>query len=349
MRSPLAVRELPREAWRAAYLAQQASIRVPMIAAHRALRALTKNTVQPESASMHAMARRYRDLLEQDLDNVDRGYYPKELLFQIPLGRYARRIPRLLRDIPRAVSRSRRRDYRDLPGDVDLESYPAYFRRTFHWQTDGYLSRHSAELYDVGVEFLFMGCADVMRRQVIPPVSRFLAERASTEPARILDVACGTGRTLLQMATAHPGQRYFGIDLSPFYVEAARGQLGAVPGVSLVADNAEAIPFRDGYFDAVTSVYLFHELPRSARRNVIAEMRRVLRPGGVVVIEDSAQYSESEPLAFFLENFAREMHEPFYRDYLRDDLGAMLQDAGFRVQATDPCWVAKVVTAHAPI
>jgi ubiquinone/menaquinone biosynthesis C-methylase UbiE len=318
-----------------------------MIAAHRALRALTRNEVRPESAPMRAMARRYQDLLERDLDNVDRGYYPRELLFQIPLRRYARRIPRLLRDIPRAVSRSRRRDYRDLPADVDLSAYPAYFRRTFHWQTDGYLSRHSAELYDVGVEFLFMGCADVMRRQVIPPVSRHLRDRSS-EPARILDVACGTGRTLLQMATAHPGQRYFGMDLSPYYVEAAREQLAAVPGVSLVADNAETIPFRDGYFDAVTSVYLFHELPRNARRNVIAEMRRVLRPGGLVVIEDSAQYSESEPLAFFLENFAREMHEPFYRDYLRDDLGAMLQEAGFQVESTEPCWVAKVVTARAP-
>jgi ubiquinone/menaquinone biosynthesis C-methylase UbiE len=148
------------------------------------------------------------------------------------------------------------------------------------------------------------------------------------------------------VAQALPGHKYFGVDLSPFYVEAARTNLSGVPDVTLTAENAEALPYRDGYFDIVSSVYLFHELPRSARRHVFAELYRVLKPGGVVVVEDSAQLSDADDIAYWLENFSSEMHEPYYRDYLRDDLATALTQAGFRVDSTDPCWVAKVVTGH---
>ncbi len=266
----------------------------------------------------------------------------------MPVVGYARRFPRLVRDFPRAIRRSRRGDYKDLPRGVDLAGYPAYFRRNFHWQTDGYLSRRSADIYDVGVELLFLGTADVMRRMVIPPVSRFLREQTPERP-RLLDVASGTGRTLLQIAMAHPGLKLYGLDLSPYYTQAARDLLREVPDVSLVAENAEHMPFCDNYFDVLTSVYLFHELPRNARRNVFQEMFRVLRPGGLLVIEDSAQHADAGNVAFFLERFSEEFHEPFFPDYLDDDLCLALPEAGFEVQAADPCFVAKVVVARKPL
>src|SRR5262249_17374344 len=147
------------------------------------------------------------------------GLYPRALLFQIPLATYALRLPRLLADIPFILQRVWSRDYRALPADVDVGRYPAYFRRTFHWQTDGDFSRRSAELYDVGVDLLFPGTADVMRRQVIPPISRALAAGLAPD-TRLLDLACGTGRTLAQIAVAHPGLRLTALDLSPYYLQA---------------------------------------------------------------------------------------------------------------------------------
>jgi SAM-dependent methyltransferase len=95
-------------------------------------------------------------------------------------------------------------------------------------------------------------------------------------------------------------------------------------------------------------VYLFHELPRNARRNVVAELYRVVRPGGLVVIEDSAQDAESAEIADVLREFPREFHEPFYADYLEDDLAAILESAGFTVESVEPHLVAKVVTARRP-
>ena len=88
---------------------------------------------------------------------------------------------------------------------------------------------------------------------------------------------------------------------------------------------------------------------RSARRNVIAEAWRLLRPGGMVVIEDSAQRAESPRLAFFLANFSEDFHEPYHRDYVEDDLAALLAAQGFDVESVEPHFVSKVVVARRPV
>jgi ubiquinone/menaquinone biosynthesis C-methylase UbiE len=151
---------------------------------------------------------------------------------------------------------------------------------------------------------------------------------------------------LHQLWRTHPELRLHGFDLSPAYIRRARKRLESVGELALAVENAEALPWADATFDAVTSVYMFHELPRNARRNAVREMRRVLRPGGLVVIEDSAQLSESPELAPVLHDFPREFHEPFYEDYLEDDLGPLLTEIGFDVVATEPHLVAKVVIAR---
>ena len=327
---------------RFAYRSQHLSFLINATVMQEAARLMSR-TPRPEISQdeLRAVLRRRKALHERDLENVDAGMYPRELLFDIPLRQYARAFPRLVRDTPRVVRRMKRGDYKDIP-TVDKARFPAYYRRNFHWQTDGYFSEHSAEVYELGVELLFRGTADVMRRQIIPPITRFLR----SEPAsRLLDIGCGTGRTLHQIARTHPKLRLWGVDLSPAYVRVARKRLAELAEVSLAVENGEHLPFADGAFDVATSVYLFHELPRNARRNVVREMHRVLRRGGLLVIEDSAQVSESAEIASALREFPREFHEPFYADYLDDDLAAMLEEAGFAIASVEPHLVAKVVVA----
>jgi len=338
---------LPRRAIRTAYIAQQRALLAQCLAAHQLLRKAADVDLEPNRTAENAVRRRYTRLLQRDLDNVDRGYYPDKLLFSLPVAEYARLFPKLIGDFPRLIRRAREKNYKDLPNDIDLSAYPPYYRRNFHWQTDGYLSDRSADLYDVGVEFLFLGVADVMRRQVIAPVTRYLSERGTSRP-RLLDVACGTGSLLRQLCLAHAGLRYYGLDLSPYYVRHAGRRLRELGDVTLLAENAESMPFREDWFDAVTSVHLFHELPRNARRNVYREMFRVLKPGGLLVIEDSEQATDPDGVQFFLERFADDFHEPFYRDYLRDDLAQALREAGFRIKSSEPCFVAKIVVAEKP-
>jgi len=333
---------------RLAYRSQHLSLLINATVMQEAARLVTR-TPRPviPPAEVRALMRRRALLHARDLANVEAGLYPRELLFDIPFRRYARALPRLVRDTPRLVRRMRRGDFRDIPA-VDKQRFPAYYRRTFHWQTDGYFSEHSAELYELGVELLFRGTADVMRRQIIPPITRLARAAGGAARIKLLDVACGTGRTLHQLASAHPAMRLWGVDLSPAYVRLARRRLAHVDEVSLAVENAEQLPFADATFDIATSVYLFHELPRHARRNVVRELHRVVRPGGLVVLEDSAQIAESPELETVLRQFPRDFHEPFYADYLEDDLAAMLAAQGFELAAVEPHLVAKVVVARRP-
>lgn len=97
---------------------------------------------------------------------------------------------------------------------------------------------------------------------------------------RLLDIACGTGSVTRRLAAARPATQVTGVDLAPGMTRMAAARL---PGAVLLADSRR-LPFPDGTFDAVTSVWLLHLMDRPADvAGIVAEVARVLRPGGVYV------------------------------------------------------------------
>ncbi|MFT3693510.1 MAG: methyltransferase domain-containing protein [Kofleriaceae bacterium] len=329
---------------RLAYHSQHISFAINATIMSEATRVVTRAPRPKVSVDvLREIQRRRAELHRVDLANVDAGLYPRELLFDIPHRQYLRQLPRLLADAPNVVRRRASKNYKDIPA-VDKDRFPPYYRRTFHWQSDGYFSEFSAEVYEVGVELLFRGTANVMRRQVIPPITRALP----SGEGRVIDIGCGTGATLHQIARAHPKLRLTGVDLSPAYIKHARKQLIDLDDITLAVENGEDLPWADATFDVATSTYMFHELPRNARRNVVREMMRVVKPGGLVVIEDSAQLVESKVFEEVLHAFPADFHEPFYEDYLQDDLAELLREVGFVDVEMTPHLVAKVVTARRP-
>jgi ubiquinone/menaquinone biosynthesis C-methylase UbiE len=305
-------------------------------------RVLAPRQASPSRAELALLRDRFEALLARDLAHAERGDYPRELLFQLPLLGYLRELPSALADLPAFLWRSYTGACADLPHGIDRKRYPRYYLRNFHWQRDGWFSERSARLYDPSVEFLFGGTADVMRRMAVPPLVRTLA--GSSQP-RVLDVGCGTGRFLAQLARSLPNAQLAGLDLSAPYLARAAGELVGL-GVSLACDNAESMPWADAHFDAVSAVFLFHELPPDARRRVASEVWRVLAPGGLFVISDSAQLAESGELAGVLRGFAAAYHEPYYKSYLRDDFARWLPECGFEVLSAEPHFVSKVVVAR---
>jgi ubiquinone/menaquinone biosynthesis C-methylase UbiE len=340
----LALHELRTRLDRTGYRLQQGSLAASLGLLMRAFHfALQPGVRGPTKGEFEALNRRLFDLFEEDLTNVERGIYPRQLLFQLPVRSYLRLMPEALLDAPRIIKRRRRGDFDDLPRDIDLDRYPRYYRRNFHWQTDGWFSERSARLYDVSVEILFGGTADVMRRMALPPILEVARDKPDL---RVLDIACGTGRFLLQLHKAAPRARLYGADLSPHYVQKARELLSFVPDVSFLVENVEALPLRDETFDVVSSIFLFHELPADARRNVAREAFRLLRSGGRFVICDSAQLSDSPDIAYFLDVFQHRYHEPYYKGYLRDDLTRLLSEAGFAKVASSPRFVSKIAVGE---
>ena len=75
-----------------------------------------------------------------------------------------------------------------------------------------------------------------------------------------------------------------GIDLSEAYIKHARRHLRRRPRVATLVAKAESLPLPDTSQDAVTSIFMMHELPPHIRREMIGECARVLKPGGLLIL-----------------------------------------------------------------
>jgi ubiquinone/menaquinone biosynthesis C-methylase UbiE len=312
----------------------------------------TPKTV-PIPAQMQAeLQESYQQLLDTDWQEAEQGLYPTSLLFDAPWLDWASRYPLVWLDMPSTWSRRSERNVHDLPQTINRDDYPDYYLQNFHHQTDGYLSDHSASLYDLQVEILFNGTAEPMRRRVIKPLVQGLKAFADRSPGqlRVLDVATGTGRTLRQIRAALPQAQLVGLDLSPSYLRQANRWLSQLPSElpQLVQGNAEAMPFAEGSMQAITCVFLLHELPAEARQNVLNDCFRVLEPGGVLVLADSVQMADSPQFQPAMENFRRVFHEPYYRDYIGDDIEARLSAAGFSGIRAESHLMTRVWSATKP-
>ena len=113
----------------------------------------------PERAAhlRHLMA-----LMVRDRANIAAGHYrlPHDVLGN-PLAAW-RQSRRFLADFGRVNLRRQRRRHQELHRAGSTQRYPRYYLQNFHYQSDGYLSAESAELYDFQVEVLFNGAADAI-------------------------------------------------------------------------------------------------------------------------------------------------------------------------------------------
>lgn len=177
------------------------------------------------------------------------------------------------------------------------------------------------------------------RSRLLPSLQRkALAELRPGEGDRVLDVACGAGGLVIEVAPRV--ERAVGVDLSDGMLDIARARLGAVAGggrlgnVEFLRGPSDALPFDDGGFTALVCTTALHHFPDPQRS--IEEMARVLAPGGRVVIGDACRDAPPAKLADPLLRCFEEGHVGLQR---RRDIEAMLTRAGLRVTTSRHVWL----------
>jgi ubiquinone/menaquinone biosynthesis C-methylase UbiE len=311
---------------------------------------LSKPMKLPERLKGRAMPDRarilgdLRKLLEQDWRHIKAGLYAApEDWHGSPLAGLRRAID-FFADLGAVEARRHGPPSERLLATPDAARYPAYYRRHFHFQSDGYLSAGSAERYDHQVEVLFGGGAAAMRRQALVPLREALLEtKGGARSAHLLDIACGTGAFLADVKRNYPRLTVTGADLSLPYLAVAKRQLSSWSRVALIEANAESLPLADASVDIVTCVYLFHELPRRAREAVAAEIQRVLKPDGRLIFVDSLQTGDEPDYDAMLEWFPVAFHEPYYASYLREDFDRLFAP-GFKPLGASSAYFSKVLS-----
>jgi ubiquinone/menaquinone biosynthesis C-methylase UbiE len=339
-------RQLPRVAW---YVGHSLAVRRLSEEVRRQEdqksrpHALT-NAPVPERGRLYAdMAR----LLRQDLANVEAGIYPLPADHDGSLLTLLHRSRLFFEDLPEIHRRRETNAHDEVLNEGTNGKRPRYYLQNFHFQSGGWMTEDSAERYDTQVEVLFNGTGNAMRRQALPQLHEVFSGRDQRR-LKLLDIGCGTGRFLDFVKQAWPRLPALGLDLSEPYINHAKHHLRRWSKMNFVVGNAESLPVPDASQDAVTSIFLFHELPPKVRRIVFRECARVLKPGGRFVLVDSLQRGDRPDYEGLLELFPQNYHEPYYESYSTENFGALAASCDLTHVRDVPTFVSKVMVFDKP-
>lgn len=146
-------------------------------------------------------------------------------------------------------------------------------------QTEGSLIRW-AGYYDFVTSFMMLGHAGMLRQMTV--------DGAAIQPGEsVLDVGCGTGEVTLRAKKRAGNGTVYGIDPAPEMIAVARKKaVRKKLDIDFRVGVIEALPFPDSSIDAVTSSLMMHHLPDDLKKRGLAEIYRVLKPGGRLLIAD---------------------------------------------------------------
>ena len=225
------------------------------------------------------------------------------------------------------------------PGSLELNpdmELPEYTKHEIHIQPGGYVGDPFAGyIYYYGVNNFYGGSNydDEVQAAI---AARVQVPKDDKKVMRILDLGCATGRLTFAMKDRFPDAEVWGIDVGAPMVRFAHTR-----GVDLGKDVhfaqrlAEDTKFPDNHFDLVISYIMFHEVTSEAQDKIIAEAKRILRPGGVFFPMDF-QTGKQAPKDTAYRTFAiwqdhKFNGEPWRMEYASRDFGQLVKKHGFEV------------------
>ncbi|HIK05697.1 MAG TPA: class I SAM-dependent methyltransferase [Trichormus sp. M33_DOE_039] len=214
-------------------------------------------------------------------------------------------------------------------------TYPDYYVTSFHGYEQGDLCWLAAFELEVAARAVHAKIwpeteaeGDAKLRQSYHDIVKVQIPDA---PQTILDLGCSVGLSTFSLQALYPQAQVTGLDLSPYFLAVAnyRAQQRQA-NINWVHAAAESTGLPDASFDFVSIFLMCHELPQSATRQIFAEARRVLRPGGHIGIMDmnprSEIYKKMPPYILTL----LKSTEPYLDEYFSLDIEQALVEAGFQ-------------------
>jgi ubiquinone/menaquinone biosynthesis C-methylase UbiE len=205
---------------------------------------------------------------------------------------------------------------------------PSYALQEFHNLPNGYYSNSFPSGYGNGFNFFMLGEMTRIRQNLADHLSGCTS---------VLDLGCGDGSST--KALCDQGiQDVWGVDPSPYMLVHA---IERCPTAKFVQGVGECSEFRDESFDGIGACWLFHEVPGAIADTILSECRRILRPGGKLVIMEPSKHHLTKAYFQLLKGFgwrglyfrmlSKFVHEPFLKDWLGKSIKHWLESHGFRL------------------
>jgi 2-polyprenyl-3-methyl-5-hydroxy-6-metoxy-1,4-benzoquinol methylase len=249
------------------------------------------------------------------------------------------------RQLPQLIERARayaRRALRHSGAGGSLQLDPSLVVPRYHTAVDihlqpgGYHGEFvdddvaAGAIYDCGLGIYLQGAAGDANQAMGELLLSFLGARhPQFVPARMLDLGCGIGNSTLPWTRAFPQAEVHAIDVAAPLLRYGHARAEAMGvAVHFSQQNAERTSFADASFDLVVSHLMLHETSRSALPRIVAECRRLLRPGGLMLHLEVPR--GSTPFQQFMYNWeAWNNNETFAVHMTGLDLAGLATGAGF--------------------
>jgi len=232
------------------------------------------------------------------------------------------------------------------PGSIKLNAnlpIPDYMRYEIHCQPGGFVGHPlGGHLYFYGTNSLFEGRREAGGQDELH--TRLAHQTPVPEDGQVLRVL-DLGTSVGQLATAYKerftSSEVWGVDISAPYLRFAHMRavdLGLE--VHFAHQNAEKLDFPENHFDVVGAFILHHEIPAEASVNIIRELHRVIRPGGLYFpIDFYTGYEPKRLTPQYMFSMWKDHHwnqEVWREDYRKLNFNQALRDAGFDVNENGP-------------
>ena len=213
---------------------------------------------------------------------------------------------------------------------------PKYTRCEIHCQPGGYTDDPiGGPVFHYGTKIFYEGFNDQDELHIELAQKATAPEDAA--PKSILDIGCSIGQATTVLKDLYPKAEVWGLDVGlPLIKYAHMRATQRGKDVHFKHALAEESGFEDGQFDMVISYILFHEVPVKKMKEIIAEMYRVLRPGGVFTIYEFPNNNDAVKVSdghrFMIDNDSRDNCEPYSPAFVASDFKGIIEDAGFVVE-----------------